>query len=177
MRARQERIASALAGLLAAVWLAGGTGWTDVRAAPEFGWREPPNAGGDSVPYWPPVDGSGYRPPEQAPGSGAAPTDSGGDRYPPSGGALGGPGAVPPARYRFRGDADAVPWTGSGSGGTADDGYRFRPLDDQEQERLRDTPGWRPPERSGERGVRPPGLMDALIPPGPEDGQAPPSWR
>ncbi|MEA3276325.1 MAG: hypothetical protein U9Q81_13750 [Pseudomonadota bacterium] len=52
--------------------------------------------------------------------------------------ALGGLPPAVPRGYRFRGDS------GSGGAGSWRGGYRFRPLTEQEQQRMRSDDGWRP---------------------------------
>ena len=72
-------------------------------------------------------------------------------------GGWGSKGGLPPAAvrgYRFRGDGfvDDGAWSAPGRR----NGYRFRPLTEQERERRDSVGGWRPREleRSGERPVR-----------------------
>jgi hypothetical protein len=88
--------------------------------------------------------------------------------------------AAPQPEYRFRGDppSGSNPWGGQ----DGSEGYRFRPLTGQEEERREQSPGWRPldPNRRDRGGQAPapapPGLMDALTPPARTFGFEPRSW-
>jgi hypothetical protein len=67
------------------------------------------------------------------------------------------PGELPPAArqgYRFRGDA---PGFGGWGAASWQDGYRFRPLTEQERQQRDDMTGWLPRglERGGDRPRRP----------------------